>query len=189
MVAVLKVRMAASPRSAARCAGKRAGSGSRPTQRRERVAACAARSLSVNVIEAGVRWVRQAGSKESAPSAASIRVTTDENSPLRPPNGRGEGSRGWGGPYISGSDTNPIRAPTVLNGSASVSAPAADAISESATYRIRIMSILSNMKGVAAKDQQMIREAETMMGPEPEEMGFIKNMFWGRIREDLVFPY
>ena len=51
------------------------------------------------------------------------------------------------------------------------------------------MSILSNMKGVAAKDQQMIREAETMMGPEPEEMGFIKNMFWGRIREDLVFPY
>ena len=28
-----------------------------------------------------------------------------------------------------------------------------------------------------------------MMGPEPEEMGFIKNMFWGRIREDLVFPY
>ncbi len=51
------------------------------------------------------------------------------------------------------------------------------------------MSILSQMKGVAAKDQQMIRDAETMMGPEPEEMGFIKNMFWGRIREDLVFPY
>ncbi len=51
------------------------------------------------------------------------------------------------------------------------------------------MSILSNMKGVGAKDQQMIRDAEMMMGPEPEEMGFIKNMFWGRIREDLVFPY
>ncbi|MEM1042022.1 MAG: acyl-CoA dehydrogenase family protein [Bacteroidota bacterium] len=51
------------------------------------------------------------------------------------------------------------------------------------------MSILSQMKGVSAKDQQMIQEAETMMGPEPEEMGFIKNMFWGRIREDLVFPY
>ena len=51
------------------------------------------------------------------------------------------------------------------------------------------MSVLSNMKGVAAKDQQMIRDAETMMGPEPEEMGFIKNMFWGRIREDVVFPY
>ncbi len=51
------------------------------------------------------------------------------------------------------------------------------------------MSILSQMKGVAAKDQQMIQDAESMMGPEPEEMGFIKNMFWGRIREDLVFPY
>lgn len=35
----------------------------------------------------------------------------------------------------------------------------------------------------------MIRETETMFGPEPEEMGFIKNMFWGRIREELVFPY
>ena len=51
------------------------------------------------------------------------------------------------------------------------------------------MSILSNLKGVAAKDQQMIQETETMFGPEPEEMGFIKNMYWGRIREELVFPY
>lgn len=45
------------------------------------------------------------------------------------------------------------------------------------------------MKGVSARDQQMIRETETMFGPEPDEMGFIKNLFWGRIREDLVFPY
>ena len=51
------------------------------------------------------------------------------------------------------------------------------------------MSVLSSMKGVAARDQQMIREAETMLGPEPEEMGFIKNLFWGRVREELVFPY
>ncbi len=51
------------------------------------------------------------------------------------------------------------------------------------------MSLLSQLKGVAARDQQMIREAETMMGPEPEEMGFIKNLFWGRIREELVLPY
>jgi alkylation response protein AidB-like acyl-CoA dehydrogenase len=28
-----------------------------------------------------------------------------------------------------------------------------------------------------------------MMGPEPEDMGFIKNAFWGRMREDLIFPY
>ena len=51
------------------------------------------------------------------------------------------------------------------------------------------MSVLSTMKGVAARDQQMIRETETMFGPEPESMGFMKNLFWGRIREDLVFPY
>ena len=35
----------------------------------------------------------------------------------------------------------------------------------------------------------MIKDTETMFGPEPEEMGFIKNVFWGRIREDVVFPY
>ncbi len=51
------------------------------------------------------------------------------------------------------------------------------------------MSVLSSMKGVSARDQQMIKEAETMLGPEPDEMGFIKNLFWGRIREELVFPY
>ncbi len=51
------------------------------------------------------------------------------------------------------------------------------------------MSLLSNLKGVSARDQQMIRETETMFGPEPDEMGFIKNLFWGRVREELVFPY
>ena len=51
------------------------------------------------------------------------------------------------------------------------------------------MSVLSKMKGVSARDQQMIQETEQMFGPEPEEMGFIKNLFWGRVREELVFPY
>ena len=51
------------------------------------------------------------------------------------------------------------------------------------------MSILTSLKGVSARDQQMIRETETMFGPEPEEMGFIKNLFWGRVRNELVFPY
>lgn len=51
------------------------------------------------------------------------------------------------------------------------------------------MSVLSSMKGVAARDQQMIRETESMFGPEPDQMGFIKNLFWGRVREELVFPY
>ncbi|MFO8098836.1 MAG: acyl-CoA dehydrogenase family protein [Salinibacter sp.] len=48
---------------------------------------------------------------------------------------------------------------------------------------------LSNIKGVSKEDQKMIEDIETMMGPEPEDMGFIKNAFWGRFREDLVFPY
>lgn len=51
------------------------------------------------------------------------------------------------------------------------------------------MSLLDRLKGVSEKDQQMIKDTETMFGPEPEEMGFIKNVFWGRIREDVVFPY
>ncbi len=48
---------------------------------------------------------------------------------------------------------------------------------------------LSNIKGVSKEDQKMIENIEAMMGPEPEDMGFIKNAFWGRFREDLVFPY
>lgn len=48
---------------------------------------------------------------------------------------------------------------------------------------------LSNLKGISEKDQKMIADAEVMMGPEPSEMGFIKNLFWGRFRNDLIFPY
>ena len=48
---------------------------------------------------------------------------------------------------------------------------------------------LSNLKGVSARDQQMIRDTEAMLGPEPSEMGFVKNLFWGNFREELVFPY
>ncbi|MCS3634059.1 alkylation response protein AidB-like acyl-CoA dehydrogenase [Salinibacter ruber] len=48
---------------------------------------------------------------------------------------------------------------------------------------------LSDIKGVSEEDQKMIENIETMMGPEPEDMGFIKNAFWGRLRDDLLFPY
>jgi len=51
------------------------------------------------------------------------------------------------------------------------------------------MSLLDKLKGVSARDAQMLQETEAMMGPEPEEMGFIKNLFWGRVREELVLPY
>lgn len=48
---------------------------------------------------------------------------------------------------------------------------------------------LKNMKGLSARDQKMIADAEVLLGPDPEEMGFVKNLFWGNLREDLVFPY
>ncbi len=48
---------------------------------------------------------------------------------------------------------------------------------------------LSKLKNVSVQDQKMIADIETMMGPEPGQMGFVKNLFWGRFRSDLVFPY
>ena len=48
---------------------------------------------------------------------------------------------------------------------------------------------VTSLKGVAEKDRQMVQGVEAMFGPEPSTMGFAKNLFWGRIREDLVFPY
>lgn len=51
------------------------------------------------------------------------------------------------------------------------------------------MAELKELKNVSAKDRRMIEEAETMLGPEPEDMGLLKNMFWGRLREELAFPY
>ena len=35
----------------------------------------------------------------------------------------------------------------------------------------------------------MIADAEALLGPEPSSMGFVKNLFWGNFRQDLVFPY
>ncbi len=51
------------------------------------------------------------------------------------------------------------------------------------------MADLKTMKGVSERDRKMIADAEIILGPEPDSMGFIKNLFWGRLREDLVFPY
>ncbi len=45
------------------------------------------------------------------------------------------------------------------------------------------------LKNISELDQKMIRDIEVMMGPEPEKMGFAKNLFWGRFRNDLIFPY
>ena len=51
------------------------------------------------------------------------------------------------------------------------------------------MADLKTLRGVADKDRQMIEEAEALLGPEPSTMGFVKNLFWGNVREELVFPY
>ena len=48
---------------------------------------------------------------------------------------------------------------------------------------------LSKLKNVSLEDQKMIEDIEAMMGPEPSQMGFVKNLFWGRFRDELVFPY
>lgn len=48
---------------------------------------------------------------------------------------------------------------------------------------------LSTMKGVSARDRRMIEDIEVMLGPEPSDMGLVKNMFWGRFRDELLFPY
>ena len=48
---------------------------------------------------------------------------------------------------------------------------------------------LSNLKKVSAEDRKMIQDIEKMLGPEPNEIGFVKNVFAGRFREDLIFPY
>ena len=48
---------------------------------------------------------------------------------------------------------------------------------------------LKNIHGLSERDRKMIEDAEAMLGPEPESMGSVKNMFWGNLRQDLLFPY
>ena len=49
--------------------------------------------------------------------------------------------------------------------------------------------LVDKLKNVSEKDRQQIRQAQEMLGPDPSTMGFIKNLFWGRFREELVFPF
>ncbi|MFI4872599.1 MAG: acyl-CoA dehydrogenase, partial [Phycisphaerales bacterium JB061] len=48
---------------------------------------------------------------------------------------------------------------------------------------------LKDMKGLSEEDRRTLAEAEALLGPEPETMGFTKNLFWGRFREEMVLPY
>ena len=49
--------------------------------------------------------------------------------------------------------------------------------------------LAKDLKNVSEKDRKQIEQAQEMMGPDPETMGFVKNLFWGNFREELVFPY
>lgn len=45
------------------------------------------------------------------------------------------------------------------------------------------------LKNVSEKDRKQIEDAQEMLGPDPATMGFIKNLFWGNLREELILPY
>ena len=49
--------------------------------------------------------------------------------------------------------------------------------------------LVSDLKNLSEKDRRQIQQATEMLGPDPERMGFVKNVFWGNLREELVFPY
>ncbi len=51
------------------------------------------------------------------------------------------------------------------------------------------MADIKSLRGVSEKDRKLIEDTEVMLGPEPSSMGFVKNLFWGRMREELVLPY
>jgi len=51
------------------------------------------------------------------------------------------------------------------------------------------MADLKTMKNVSEQDRKLIEDAEMLLGPEPSSMGFVKNLFWGNLRSELVFPY
>lgn len=52
-----------------------------------------------------------------------------------------------------------------------------------------IKADLKKMKGISEADKRMLADAETLLGPDPSEIGWIKNIFYGNIREELSFPY
>ncbi len=49
--------------------------------------------------------------------------------------------------------------------------------------------LATDLKNISEKDRRQIKQAQEMLGPDPERMGFIKSIFWGHFREELVFPY
>jgi len=50
-------------------------------------------------------------------------------------------------------------------------------------------NLAKDLKNISARDRKQIEQAAEMLGPDPATMGFLKNVFWGNFREDVVFPY
>ncbi len=51
------------------------------------------------------------------------------------------------------------------------------------------MADLKNLKGISDADKKLLAEAEEWLGAEPSKMGAVKNLFWGKIKEEFYFPY
>jgi alkylation response protein AidB-like acyl-CoA dehydrogenase len=49
--------------------------------------------------------------------------------------------------------------------------------------------LATKLKNVSELDRKQIEQAQEMLGPDPMTMGFIKNLFWGNFREEMVFPF
>ncbi len=50
------------------------------------------------------------------------------------------------------------------------------------------VNLARQLENVSEEDRKQIERAQEMLGPDPETMGLIKNIFWGSFREELVFP-
>lgn len=48
---------------------------------------------------------------------------------------------------------------------------------------------LGQLLNLSEEDRKHIEDAQELLGDEPEKCGLAKGFFWGRIREDLVFPF
>ena len=51
------------------------------------------------------------------------------------------------------------------------------------------MADLKNLKGISEADRKLLEQAEEWLGAEPTKMGPMKNLFWGKVKEDYYFPY
>ena len=50
-------------------------------------------------------------------------------------------------------------------------------------------NLQKELKKVSTKDREYIQSGLEMLGPDPDSLGHVKNLFYGNINEKLVFPY